>query len=98
VGHEPVLVVLATGKSIPLIKETTYLGNSSTDDIHIPGLMVGKGFASIDRKGTMWIINLLVKRFSHLKVNGEEITSVHLKDGDEIEAGGMAFRFHLPPS
>ncbi len=97
-GPEPVLEVLATGKSIPLIKETTFLGNSSTDDIHIPGLMVGKGFASIDRKGTIWIINLLVKRFSHLKVNGEEITSVRLKDGDEIEAGGMAFRFHLPPS
>lgn len=96
-GHEPFLEVLETGKSIPLIKETTYLGNSSADDVHIPGLMVGKQFASIDRKGTVWIINLLVKRFSHLKVNGDEINSARLKDGDEIEAGGMKFRFvHRP--
>jgi pSer/pThr/pTyr-binding forkhead associated (FHA) protein len=95
-GHEPVLEIVATGKTIPLFKETTYLGNSSTDDIHIPGLMVGKGFASIDRKGTIWIVNLLVKRFSHLKVNGSEVTSARLKDGDEIEAGGMAFIFRLP--
>ena len=66
---------------IPLIKETTYLGNSSADDIHIPGLMVGKQFASIDRKGTVWVINQLVKRFSQLKLNGEEINSARLKDG-----------------
>jgi hypothetical protein len=92
-GLEPFLEVVETGKSIPLIKETMFLGNSSADDIHIPGLMVGKQFASIDRKGTMWVINLLVKRFAHLKVNGEEINSARLKDGDEIEAGGMKFRF-----
>ena len=94
-GFEPCLESLETGKSIPLIKETTYLGNSSTDDIHIPGLMVGKQFASIDRKGTVWIINQLVKRFSQLKLNGEEINSARLKDGDEIEAGGIKFRFLL---
>jgi pSer/pThr/pTyr-binding forkhead associated (FHA) protein len=96
-GHEPILQALETGKSIPLIKESTYFGNSSTDDIHIPGLMVGKQFASIDRKGTVWVINLLVKRFSHLKVNGDEVNSARLKHGDEIEAGGMKFRFtHRP--
>lgn len=94
-GLEPYLEVLETGKSIPLLKETTYLGNSSTDDIHIPGLMIGKQFASIDRKGTAWVINQLVKRFMHLKVNGEDVTSARLKDGDEIEAGGMKFRFVL---
>lgn len=97
-GHEPFLEVLETGKSIPLLKEITYLGNSSSDDVHIPGLMVGKQFASIDRKGTVWVINLLVKRFSHLKVNGDEINSARLKDGDEIEAGGMKFRFVHRPS
>ena len=94
-GFEPCLEVLETGKSIPLVKETTYLGNSSADDIHIPGLMVGKQFASIDRKGTVWVINQLVKRFSQLKLNGEEINSARLKDGDEIEAGGIKFRFML---
>lgn len=94
-GFQPLLEAMESGKSYPITKETTYLGNSSTDDIHIPGLMVGKQFASVDRKGTAWFINLLVKRFSHLKVNGEEVTSARLKDGDLIEAGGIKFRFIL---
>ncbi len=83
------------GKAIPLVKETTYFGNSSADDIHIPGLMVGKQFASIDRKGTAWVVNLLVKRFSNLKVNGEEIHSARLKDGDRLEVGGVRFLFRM---
>jgi len=81
------------GRSIPLLKETTYFGNSSSDDVHIPGLLVGKQFASIDRKGTAWVINLLVKRFSNLKVNGEEVSSARLKDGDALEIAGAKFRF-----
>lgn len=94
-GHQPMMEAVETGKIFPITKESTFLGNSSSDEIHIPGLMVGKQFASIDRKGTAWFINLLVKRFSQLKVNGEEVTSARLKDGDEIEAGGMKFRFIL---
>ncbi|MDB5048908.1 MAG: domain containing protein [Fibrobacteres bacterium] len=94
--REPFLEAMDTGKSIPLAKETTYFGNSSSDDIHIPGLMIGKQFASIDRKGTVWVINLLVKRFSHIKLNGEEVNSARLKDGDEIEVGGVGFRFLHP--
>ncbi|MEO6098550.1 MAG: FHA domain-containing protein [Fibrobacteria bacterium] len=95
-GREPYLEMVDTGKSIPLIKETMYFGNSSSDDIHIPGLMIGKQFASIDRKGTVWVINLLVKRFSHIKLNGEEVHSARLKDGDEIEVGVIRFRFLHP--
>lgn len=95
-GLGPFLELLDSGKTLPLTKETTYFGNSSTDDIHIPGLMVGKQFASIDRKGTAWIINLLVKRFSNLKVNGEEVHSARLKEGDELDVGGVKFRFHIP--
>ncbi len=95
-GLDPILQSQETGKSIRLEKETTYFGNSSSDDIHIPGLMVGKQFASIDRKGTAWVINLLVKRFSQLKVNGNEINSARLSDGDEIEAGGVKFQFIFP--
>lgn len=83
------------GRTIPLAKETTYFGNSSSDDVHIPGLLVGKQFASIDRKGTAWVINLLVKRFSNLKVNGEEVHSTRLKDGDELEVAGAKFRFFI---
>ena len=94
-GAEPWLEA-GDGKAIPLAKETTYFGNSSSDDVHIPGLMIGKQFASIDRKGTVWVINLLVKRFSNIKVNGEEVNSARLKDGDEIEVGGVKFRFVLP--
>lgn len=93
---EPWLEAAGTGKTIPLTKETTYFGNSSSDDILIPGLMIGKQFASIDRKGTVWVLNLLVKRFSHIKVNGEEVTSARLKDGDAIEVGGVSFVFRLP--
>jgi len=93
---EPWLEAQGTGDVIPLVKETTYFGNSSSDDIHIPGLMIGKQFASIDRKGTVWVINLLVKRFSHIKVNGEEVTSARLKDGDVIEVGGVTFTFRMP--
>lgn len=89
----PYLEVEETGKSIPLTKETTYFGNSSADDIHIPGLMVGKQFASIDRKGTAWVISLLVKRFANLKVNDQEVHSARLKDGDHLEVGGVKFRF-----
>ncbi len=95
-GREPWLENLDTGASVPLPKETTYFGNSSSDDIHIPGLMIGKQFASIDRKGTVWVINLLVKRFSAIKLNGEEVNSARLKSGDEIEVGGVKFRFLLP--
>jgi hypothetical protein len=83
------------GRTFALSKETTYFGNSSSDDIHIPGLLVGKQFASIDRKGTAWVINLLVKRFSNLKVNGEEVHSARLKDGDALEVAGARFRFYL---
>ncbi len=93
---EPWLEAQGTEALIPLVKETTYFGNSSSDDIHIPGLMIGKQFASIDRKGTVWVINLLVKRFSHIKVNGEEVTSARLKDRDAIEVGGVTFTFRLP--
>jgi hypothetical protein len=93
---EPWLEAQGTADVIPLVKETTYFGNSSSDDIHIPGLMIGKQFASIDRKGTVWVINLLVKRFSHIKVNGEEVTSARLKAGDAIEVGGVTFTFRLP--
>ncbi|MDB5102338.1 MAG: signal peptide protein [Fibrobacteres bacterium] len=96
IGREPSLERMDTGRSFPLLKETLYFGNSSSDDIHIPGLMIGKQFASIDRKGTVWVINLLVKRFSHIKLNGEEVNSARLKDGDEIEVGGVAFRFLHP--
>lgn len=92
-GREPFLEVIDSGKTIPLVKETTYFGNSSSDDIHIPGLMIGKQFASIDRKGTVWVINLLVKRFLHIILNGEEVNSARLKDGDEIDVGGVKFRF-----
>lgn len=92
-GREPFLEVKDSGKTIPLVKETTYFGNSSSDDIHIPGLMIGKQFASIDRKGTVWVINLLVKRFSRIILNGEEVNSARLKDGDEIDVGGVKFRF-----
>jgi pSer/pThr/pTyr-binding forkhead associated (FHA) protein len=95
-GLGPCLESEETGKSIPLIKETTYFGNSSSDDVHIPGLMVGKQFASIDRKGTAWVINLLVKRFSNLRVNGQEVHSARLKDGDVLEVGGFRFRFVIP--
>lgn len=95
-GQVPYLDSEETGKSIALVKETTYFGNSSSDDIHIPGLMVGKQFASIDRKGTAWVINLLVKRFSNLKVNGLEVHSARLKDGDQLEVGGIRFRFITP--
>jgi hypothetical protein len=95
-GLGPYLESEETGKSLPLKKEITYFGNSSSDDIHIPGLMVGKQFASIDRKGTAWVINLLVKRFSNLKVNDQEVHSARLKDGDRLEVGGIRFRFVLP--
>jgi pSer/pThr/pTyr-binding forkhead associated (FHA) protein len=95
-GREPVLEAIGSGQAFSLAKETTYFGNSSSDDIHIPGLMIGKQFASIDRKGTVWVINLLVKRFSQIKLNGEEVNSARLKDGDEIEVGGVAFRFLQP--
>lgn len=94
-GAEPWLQA-EDGRTFPLSKETTYFGNSSSDDIHIPGLMIGKQFASIDRKGTVWVINLLVKRFSHIKVNGEEVASARLKDGDAIDVGGVGFVFRLP--
>src|SRR4051812_45470632 len=93
---EPWLEAQGSEDIIPLVKETTYFGNSSSDDIHIPGLMIGKQFASIDRKGTVWVINLLVKRFSHLKVNGEEVHSARLKDGDVLDVGGTVFKFILP--
>ena len=95
-AREPILEAIESGKTVPLVKETTYFGNSSSDDILIPGLMIGKQFASIDRKGTVWVINLLVKRFSQIKLNGEEVNSARLKDGDEIEVGGVRFRFLLP--
>ncbi|HLP31307.1 MAG TPA: FHA domain-containing protein [Geothrix sp.] len=95
-GLGPYLEALDSGKRITLVKESTYFGNSSSDDVHISNLMVGKQFASINRKGTAWVINLLVKRFSNLKVNGEEVQSTRLKNGDEIEVGGVRFRFHLP--
>jgi pSer/pThr/pTyr-binding forkhead associated (FHA) protein len=95
-GHGPFLEAIDSGERITLVKESTYFGNSSSDDIHISGLMVGRQFASIDRKGTAWVINLLVKRFSNLQVNGEEVHSARLKNGDEIEVGGVRFRFHLP--
>jgi hypothetical protein len=44
----------------------------------------------------MWVINLLVKRFTHIKVNGEEVSSARLKDGDTIEVGGASFTFRSP--
>ena len=91
-GKTPYLVD-AAGKTLPLSKDVVYFGNSSADDIQLPGLMAGKNFASIERKGTAWVINLLVKRFSQLRVNDEEIHSAKLKDGDVIDAAGVKFTF-----
>lgn len=92
---EPWLEEPETGKKFPLTKDVVHFGNSSADDIHIPGLMVGRNFASLNRKGTVWVINLLVKRFSQLRVNGEEIHSAKLSDGDSLEVAGVAFVFHV---
>jgi pSer/pThr/pTyr-binding forkhead associated (FHA) protein len=84
---------LTDGKRFALAKDILFFGNSSADDIHIPGLMVGKNFASLNRKGNAWITNLLVKRFSHLRLNGEDIVSAKLKDRDVIDVAGIRFRF-----
>jgi FHA domain len=89
---------LADAKRYPLAKDVIYFGNSSTDDIHIPGLMVGKNFASLNRRGDTWIANLLVKRFSHLRLNGEDIVSAKLKDRDVLDVAGLRFRFILDQS
>jgi hypothetical protein len=91
----PHLVDLASGKRYALTKDTLYFGNSSADDIQVPGLMAGKNFASLNRKGTAWVINLLVKRFSQLRLNGEEIHSAKLEDGDELEVAGVKFTFRM---
>jgi pSer/pThr/pTyr-binding forkhead associated (FHA) protein len=90
----PRLENLEDGKQMPLLKETLFFGNSSADDVHIPGLMVGKNFASLNRRGSVWVANLLVKRFSHLRLNGEDIVSSKLKDNDVLDVAGIRFRFH----
>lgn len=95
-GKDPYLEELPSGKRIALVKDVVYFGNSSSDDIQIPGLMVGKNFASLNRKGTVWVINLLVKRFSQLRLNDEEIHSAKLAHGDTLEVAGIQFKFHLP--
>jgi pSer/pThr/pTyr-binding forkhead associated (FHA) protein len=95
VSGEPWLEESSTGKKYPIKKDVIQFGNSSSDDIHIPGLMVGRNFASLNRKGTVWVINLLVKRFSQLRVNGEEIHSAKLSDGDSVEVAGTLFVFHV---
>lgn len=92
----PYLEDIASGKHFPLGKEVTFFGNSSSDDIHIPGVMVGKNFASVNRMGTSWVINLLVKRFSQLQLNGENTHSSKLANGDRIEVAGVTFVFRLP--
>lgn len=92
-GDSACLEDLADGKRYSLPKEVIFFGNSSADDIHIPGLMVGKNFASLNRKGSQWIANLLVKRFSHLRLNGEDIVSAKLKDRDVLDVAGVRFRF-----
>lgn len=94
----PHLEELEGGKLIPLTKDMLYFGNSSADDVHIPGLMVGKNFASLERKGSVWLAHLLVKRFSHLRVNGEDIVSAKLKDRDVLDIAGVRFRFHQSAS
>ena len=90
----PHLIEEESGRIYSLSKDVIFFGNSSADDIQIPSLMVGKNFASISRKGTMWVINLLVKRFSQLCLNGEEIHSSKLSNGDVIEVAGVKFVFH----
>jgi pSer/pThr/pTyr-binding forkhead associated (FHA) protein len=95
-GKDPSLEEIPSGRRHALIKDTVYFGNSSSDDIHIPGLMVGKNFASLNRKGTAWVVSLLVKRFSELRLNGEEIRSSQLEDGDTLEVAGVKFVFRLP--
>jgi len=87
---------LSNGKKIVLDKETVFFGNSSADDIPIPGIMVGKNFASLNLKGSTWIANLLVKRFSHLRINGEDVVSAKLRPGDILDVAG--FRFKLMPA
>jgi pSer/pThr/pTyr-binding forkhead associated (FHA) protein len=88
-----ILEDLADAKRYPLVKDVIFFGNSSADDIHIPGLMVGKNFASLNKRGDTWIANLLVKRFSHLRLNGEDIVSAKLKDRDVLDVAGLRFRF-----
>ncbi len=92
----PEVIELDSGRKHRLNKDVVYFGNSSQDDILVPGLMVGKRFASIDRKGNLWILNLLVKRFSRLQLNGEDVHSAKLKEGDELNVAGVKFLFHLP--
>ncbi len=97
-AHEPYLEELPAGKKHALHKDVVYFGNSSADDIQIPGLMVGKNFASLNRKGNIWVANLLVKRFSQLRLNDEEIHSAKVEDGDALEVAGVKFVLHLPGS
>ncbi len=94
-GEEPYLLILETNQKIPLIKDILYFGNSSHDDIHVPGLMVGKNFASLNRKGESWVLQVLVKRFALFKVNGEDTQSAKLNSGDELEVAGVQFKFFM---
>ncbi len=89
---------LTDGKRYALDKDILYFGNSSVDDIEIPGFMVGKNFASLNRKGSVWVANLLVKRFSHLRLNAEDIVSAKIKDRDILDVAGMRFRFYQKAS
>lgn len=94
--NAPQLEDLETGRIWPMQKDILYFGNSSDDDISVPGLVVGKNFASLNRKGTVWVVNLLVKRFTHLRLNGEDTVSAKVKDGDVLDVAGLRLRIRLP--
>jgi len=85
------------GSTIHLAK-VTCLGRGLDMDVRLDELTVSKRHARIirDDRGEYILEDLASSNGTYL--NGVEITTKHLKDGDEVRIGSTVFVFHKSPS
>ncbi len=82
----------AQRRVVPLADEVTHLGRGLSADVRLDDATVSRKHAVIVRRGDDAVI-LDDRSMNGVWVNGERITEVTLRDGDEILLGRIGLRF-----
>ena len=92
----PALVLIggAPQRSYPLLSQETLLGRAPGSPIAIPDPLVSSRHMKIVRRGEVYAAVDLDSE-NGTRVNGVRVTSLELKQGDQIQIGGFTFYFAL---
>ncbi|PIR17803.1 MAG: hypothetical protein COV46_02645 [Deltaproteobacteria bacterium CG11_big_fil_rev_8_21_14_0_20_49_13] len=82
----------SSGKEIPVIKETFFIGRSGNNNLVLDDRSVSRKHAVLNFIDGHFILSDL-NSFKGTKINGEKIQEVELQNGDRIKMGDIVFEF-----